>query len=507
MSNPLPKGKLSHFPLPPRVVAREQALYVPPGFAGKCKVFPRPAENGKCPFLLGYQSDWVLDESRIKDAEKSRQIGFSWCTSYRAVRKAAQKKAPLDWWISSRDEIQARLFLDDCVAFAEVYAAGAKDLGERVVDEDGHTASVLRFANGRAINSMSSNPNAQAGKRGPRVLDELALHADPRKLYDIAYPGITWGGSLEMISTHRGTANFFNQQIVEIRETENKKGTSLHRITIEDALAHGFLYKLQTKLPEGDPRQAMDEADYFNYIRAGCSDEESFLQEYMCQPGDDASAFLSYDLIAGCWHKSQNDFRIDHITDDKHGKELPIKVVGNWKIEDATGPLYIGYDVGRKHDLTVITVCELLGGRMLVRLIIEMERAPFARQEAELFPLLRHRLTVRCCGDATGIGAQLAERAQTVAPGKVEAIVFTPAMKDELATPVRPAFEDKTLIVPNDGKLTSDLRGIRKLATTGANIRYDGDRGPNGHSDRFWAIALARHAAKTGQTEYRIILT
>ena len=61
---------------------------------------------------------------------------------------------------------------------------------------------VLGFANGVKINSMSSSPDAQAGKRGDRLLDEFALHKNPRKLYAIAYPGITWGGQLEMVSAH-----------------------------------------------------------------------------------------------------------------------------------------------------------------------------------------------------------------------------------------------------------------------------------------------------------------
>ena len=42
----------------------------------------------------------------------------------------------------------------------------------------------------------------------------------------------------------------------------------------------------------------MDEADYFSFIRAGSADEESFQQEFMCQPADDNTAFLPYDLIA-----------------------------------------------------------------------------------------------------------------------------------------------------------------------------------------------------------------
>lgn len=173
------------------------------------------------------------------------------------------------------------------------------DLGEVVLDREGkQSAYVLRFANGLRIHSMSSNPDAQAGKRGGRVLDEFALHPDPRKLWSIAYPGITWGGSMEVISTHRGSHNFFNQLVREARENGNPKRISLHRVTLAGALDDGFLWKLQQSLPADDERQEMTEAEYFDWVKSGCADEESFLQEYMCQPADDDSAFLEYDLIA-----------------------------------------------------------------------------------------------------------------------------------------------------------------------------------------------------------------
>src|SRR3954454_10505259 len=92
----------------------------------------------------------------------------------------------------------------------------ATDMGKSVVDEHGQTAYVVALANGLRIHSMSSTPNCHAGKRGDRILDEFALHSDPKQLYAIAYPGLTWGGSLEIFSTHRGTHIFFNELIQEI---------------------------------------------------------------------------------------------------------------------------------------------------------------------------------------------------------------------------------------------------------------------------------------------------
>src|SRR5262249_9536281 len=85
--------------------------------------------------------------------------------------------------VSSHDEVQAQLFLEDAKRFVAVFNAAADSLGHNVIDDEGHTAFTLRLANGLRIHSMSSNVDAQAGKRGDRVLDEFALHPDPKRLY------------------------------------------------------------------------------------------------------------------------------------------------------------------------------------------------------------------------------------------------------------------------------------------------------------------------------------
>ena len=41
------------------------------------------------------------------------------------------------------------------------------------------------------------------------------------------------------------------------------------------------------------------------------------------------------------------------------------------------------------------------------------------------------------------------------------------------------------------------MRGVKKETTSAGNIRFSAETGPDGHSDRFWALALAVHAGKT----------
>lgn len=440
--------------------------------SGKAKIKPQ-----RDALLLPYQAAWVKDASRLKIAEKSRQIGWTWATAYSIVRRKSLKAARQDAWISSRDELQARLFLEDCKHFAGILQIGANDLGEKVIDSDGHSAFVLQLANKLRLHSMSSNPDAQAGKRGDRILDEFPIHPDPRKLYGIAYYGITWGGSLEIFGTHRGSANYFNELITEIVHKGNPKGFSHHKVTLQNALDQGFLFKLQSKLPEDDPRQLMDETDYFNMVRRESPDEETFLQECMCIPSDDNSAFLSYDLISSCEYQSSETWATD--------------------LRDAKNPLYIGVDVGREHDLTVIWVVEKFAGLACTRRVICLAQTAFDAQEKELYDLLQLPQVRRCCIDNTGIGRQFAERAQKrFGTYKVEPVNFTGPVKEDLAYPLRAAFEDRSLRIPNDPAIRSDLRAIKKETTAAGNIRFTADRGKNGHSDRFWSLALALHAGK-----------
>jgi len=433
-------------------------------------------------FFLPYQDKWIADRAIMKIMEKSRRIGISYGTSYELVREHSRKESNLDTWYSSRDEATARLNIADCTTFARALDRGAEDLGEQVIDaNEHHSAFSLRFSNATNIHSVASNPDVFAGKGGNVVLDEMGLRRDPRAVFAIAAPSTDWGGSMKIISTHRGTHNYFNELIQGIMHKGNPKNFSHHRVTLQDALDQNFLWKIQTKLREEDPRMQMDEAEYFDYIRNRAPDTETFLQEYMCQPSDDNAAFLSYDLITACEYELAEPW------------EIPL--------HDILNPLYVGVDVGREHDLTVIWVYEKVGGVFFTRKVITMQGETFDAQEHELYQILALPGVRRCCIDNTGLGRQFAERAQKrFGPYKVEPVNFTGPVKEELAYPMRAAFEDHTIRIPQSEKIRADLRAIKKETTAAGNIRFTADRGKNGHSDRFWAAALGIHAGKRSGT-------
>lgn len=230
---------------------------------------------------------------------------------------------------------------------------------------------------------------------------------------------------------------------------------------------------MQQKLPEDDERQEMDEQAYFDFVKAGCVDEESFLQEYMCVPADDDTAFLEYDLIAACEY-------------DQYA---------NWQLFEGR-ELYLGIDIGRKRDLTVLWVVERLGDVLYTRHVEALSNMPKPQQDAIIWPwIARCR---RTCIDATGLGIGWVDDAQKrFGEYRVEGVTFTGKVKEALAYPVRGAMQDRKLRIPYDPTIRSDLRSVTKQTTAAGNIRFTAERTPDGHADRFWALALAVHAGST----------
>jgi phage FluMu gp28-like protein len=453
-------------------------------------------------YFLPYQTRWILDDSPLKIIEKSRQIGISFADAYDSVMKAGIHGG-LDVWVSSRDEAQARLYLEDCKKLACTLQLRARELGQPFFDRDSESpAYVLEFPSHRRIYSLSSNPNALAGKRGHVKLDEFALHQDQQLLYRVAKPVTTWGGQLSIISTHRGHGSVFNQIIRDIKERGNPMGWSLHSVPIQRALEEGLVEKINYKrdgalgrkfgFEIADPEAPHPELRkaWLDRVRAECLDEAHWLQEYCCTPADDSSAFITFDLLTSCEDANAKLMSIDEL-------EAYVHSSSSSSSSSSSGlQLFLGMDVARKHDLCVIDVGEKIGDVVWDRLRIELLGRSFSEIEAELFRLLRLRQLKRACLDATGLGLQLAERAERKFGWKVEPVTFTAATKEELAFGLRADFQDRKLRLPPDEKLRADLRAVKKEVTSSGNIRFAGESG-DGHCDRFWAKALRQHAART----------
>ena len=426
-------------------------------------------------YFLPYQMKWLNDKSKIKIWEKSRRIGATYVQSFEDVQDCINKKVPAVWF-SSADESAAKEYIDYCEKWVKFFHAVAKSRGEQVIDSDKDIkAFVIEFKNGTKIHALSSNPKAFRSKGGKVVLDEFAFHNNPDELWKAARPCITWGYPLRILSTHNGQNCLYYKFIDQV--VKGKLNWSHHKTPIQLAVDEGLVDKILQRKTTREERDAWIQNEKDN-----CFDEYTWLQEYCCIAVDEACAFLPYDLISTC--------ELDDIL-------RPLSEIKN--------DMFIGMDIGRKKDLTVIWVLEKLENILYTRSVIELVKMPFHKQEEILSEVLSCKPFRRCCPDSTGIGMQLSENAQ-IKFGKyrVEPIMFTNRVKEELAYCLRTHFEDRTVFIPKQHEIREDLHSIRRITTTANNIRFDADRSDNGHADRFWALALALHAAGNGTGEIHI---
>lgn len=418
-------------------------------------------------YFLPYQQRWLNDESPVKIWQKSRRIGATYVQSYEDVRDCVSKKVPAVWF-SSADESAAREYIAYCEQWTKLFHMAAKPLGNIVIDsEKDIKAFVIEFANGTKIHALSSNPKGFRSKGGKVVLDEFAHHSDQDQLWKAARPCVTWGFPLRILSTHNGKNCRYYKFIEQVEKGKLK--WSLHTTPIQLAVNEGLVDKILNKQASGEEKQ-----NWLDEQKANCFDEYTWLQEYCCEPIDEATAFLPYDLISPC--ESENILKT---------------------LEDVKGDVYVGMDIGRKKDLTVIWILEVFEKSKYTRMVKILEKTPFHIQEEVLTAILKHKNLRRCCIDSTGLGMQLAESAQRkFGQYRVEAITFTNKVKEEMAYNLRTNFEDKTVYIPAEHDIREDLHSVRRIATTTGNIRFDVDTADvSGHADRFWALALALYAA------------
>lgn len=426
-------------------------------------------------YFLPYQIRWLNDNSKIKIWEKSRRIGATYVQSFEDVQDCLNKKVPAVWF-SSADESAAKEYIDYCEMWVRFFHAIAKSRGVVVIDNDKDIkAFVIEFANGTKIHALSSNPKGFRSKGGKVVLDEFAFHNNPEELWKAARPCVTWGYPLRILSTHNGKNCLYYKFIDQV----NKKqlNWSLHKTPIQLAVAEGLVDKIYQRQTTKEEQE-----EWLKNERDNCFDEYTWLQEYCCIAVDEACAFLPYDLITTC--------EMDNIL-------KPLSEIQN--------DIYVGMDIGRRKDLTVIWVLEKFENILYTRAVIELLKMKFQKQAEILYEVLSLRNFRRSCIDATGIGMQLSEDAQTkFGKFRVEQIMFTNKIKEELAYTTRTNFENKTVFIPKEHNIREDLHSVRRITTTANNIRFDAEHSENGHADRFWALSLALHAARSGRGDINI---
>lgn len=384
--------------------------------------------------LRPYQVRCLTAADRFLVWLKSRQIGFSFIIALKVLLKAAGGRPQL---VVSASERQAKNFLRYVVYHAE-------RLG---ITPDDVTADTVTIA-GTKITALPPNASTIQGFPGDVTIDEAAWIRNLKKVWEAIIPSITAvGGTVEVFSTPFVPGSFFWRLATN---HENKWGQFRREtITIHDAIAEGM------DVPGGvEELQALFDAD-------------SWAMMYLCQWAEDGSALLSWAELEAA--SSPVDYSAQY-----------------------DGPVWIGIDVGRTNDRTVITALGHVNDRQYAVLDWwELHNEAFASQRETILQLPGlYPLITRGQIDRTGMGRQLSEEICTAFPTTFKGVDFTAQSKERWALNLQRMVQDKSIILPNDPGFLVGLHSVKKTASS-TGIKYEAARDSTGHGDSFWATALA----------------
>lgn len=466
--------------------------------------------------LLPYQRELLADQSRVRIVEKSRRIGISWVLAVDCVLDAASADGQDAWYVGYNKDMAIE-FIRDVAWWARQLGSADPAITNALFadeNEDKHILTyTVRFASGFRVTALSSRPSNLRNKRGHIIIDEAAHHDRLPELLKAAFAIVMWGGRarVDIISSHSGIDNEFNKVIEDVRA--GRRPYSLHRITLDDALAQG-LFKRIALVNHVEWSSALETEWRAELFRTYGDDAQ---EELLCVPSRSGGTYIARGLIErqmrdGLVLRLQLDD--DFVTQTEGYREAFIK---QWCADNLAAVLtamaadrmhFFGVDFGRASDRSVIVVGRL--SQKLVRqftLAIELGNVPFEQQRQILFYVV-DRLPNLSAGalDATGNGAFLAEVAmQRYGNSVIKCVELSERWYHEHLPPFKASFEDERIEVLNDLDHLLDLcafkvlNGVPKLPKTKSQSKSGG---PPRHGDAGIAYLLAHFASQQPLVEY-----
>lgn len=102
----------------------------------------------------------------------------------------------------------------------------------------------------------------------------------------------------------------------------------------------------------------------------------------------------------------------------------------------------------------------------------------------------------KLCVDATGLGRQFGETLMKAFPRNVLPLQYTCQVKETMARGLKQALQSGTLTLPRHRSLMEQLHTVRRVRTDSGRVRYVAPVEDSNHADKFWALAMALHAAQ-----------
>lgn len=470
--------------------------------------------------FLPYIKAWILDDSRMRLAEKSVRIGWTYGDAFKNVRKRLHH-AKRDYLFATKDQASAAEYCQTCLNFADIYKMTKAIISKgedtmnvpRMKDgkDTGFTDEVkfayIKFDNGSRIIAFSSNPNAMLVYGGDVGLDEYAAHQNDEMLWETAQGRITMGYDIGVWSAHKGTDTMFNNFVREAQAGQG--GWSYYRVTMADAIDMGYLdliFKLTGK------RYSKEE--FLADCRTRARLEEIYQQAYMCNPRGGTAAIVPWSSIQLC--EQSNHWRERaHLEDDQvksmFGDFMPgFEPSREAKIHGylaATFPRLradaahhsLGYDVAASGagDLACLYVDAKDGGRLKNRGLLTFRTDDWHFHKVASAWFMRNVPSLKAAGDETGLGRQICWELAKAFPGQFMPVNFSSSKHDMGFTLMNQLSQAEKTWSAEDKDISSDYFALRKTFQ-GKRWTFGESTNPmnaNSHCDIAWAGGLSSHAA------------
>jgi phage FluMu gp28-like protein len=450
-----------------------------------------------------YQQRWIDDDTRFKFMVKSARIGISFATGYRRD-EIAMRIPGRTTTVLSASKAQSVEFVETCSKLCQLMGGTAQHFAnEDFIDSLGRIEAIqsrISFPNGSRIIALPANPRTARGYPGDAVLDEFAHHEDSYSIFAAVFRQVALGNSLEVFSTGNGEQGKFYDIA---RNLGLDLGVAPSVLPVKKDGWSGHYVDVYRAVAEGCPID-------IDVMRRGLNDDDTWNQEFCCVFLKSTGAWLTLDLVAAC---EDSDLDAQLITLGPDSPDTALYEIAA-KLEQASGRIVCGIDVGREHDATCLWVDEILGDVAYTRLVAWLHNISFPHQFRMMQPVVRQSSHMAI--DKTGMGVGLYDDFNEANPGRILGVSFAGSndqgvrMKTDLAIRAKRNFEKQRNRIPYDGRIRTELQAIKRQATT-SGVSFDAPRievdtavagGVKkklyAHADAFWAKALADLAGDGG---------
>src|SRR6266446_7436 len=276
-------------------------------------------------YFTHYQICWIQAEDPFHEAkkqafalaEKSVRIGWTYCDSFKNVRKRLHFPNR-DYLFATKDYQSALEYMLLVYDFARllnfpraIVAHGEDYLKVNLLDPEGRPTgfteeikiSYIKFDNKSRILAFSAHPQAMAVYGGDVGLDEFAKHPNAQLLWQTAQGRVTWGHDMAVWSSHQGEDTLFNQFVQQAR-ARKPPWNLYYRVTITNAIELGLLDVINRT---GGTELNADQFVADCQARSGT--EEIFQQTYMCNPVPGGAGIVDWSAIERC----RSDYAIERV--------------------------------------------------------------------------------------------------------------------------------------------------------------------------------------------------